>query len=79
MGSKNKHGEFRLLFHLNHFVILLQESDDPRKKSNNVSVSKLDENTAKHHSSIFATDLLHLLAQAPSMNCDAQVVNTGNS
>lgn len=56
MGSKNKHREFWLLFHLNHFIILLQESDDPGGKKNSVSISKLDENIAKHHFSILATD-----------------------
>lgn len=57
MGSKNKHRELWLLFHLNHFIILLQESDDPGEKNNNVSISKLDENTAKHHFSVSSTDL----------------------
>jgi len=49
------------------------------KKNNNASISKLVENAGKHHFSIFATDLSHLLAQAPSTNHEVQVINTGNS
>lgn len=44
-----------------------------KKKTQYISTSKLDENIVKHHLPP------HLPAQAPSMNCEAQVINMDNS
>lgn len=60
MGSKTRNAEFRLLPHLHRFVILPQESGDPRRKQSSVQAGG-----ERRQFAVSAADLLHQLRLQP--------------